>query len=128
MTAPYADVYLVDPTEKLFAEMGNKFIALQAQVFGTDHIYNCDTYNEMQPPTSDPAYLAKAWPSHIIVIKLAQHLDSRCILLSIRPRQVPYHELADNGYWFMIGHLSWAYRIPAPLVLGSELEHVSNPA
>ena len=40
VTAPYADVYLVDPTEKLFAEMGNNVIALQAQVFGTDHIYN----------------------------------------------------------------------------------------
>ena len=25
---------------------------------------------------------------------------------------------SDNGCWFMIGHLSWAYRIQAPRVLG----------
>ena len=50
--------------------------------------------------------------------KMAQHLDLRCVLLSIRPRQVPYHEPTDNGCWLMIGHLSWAYMIPAPLVPG----------
>lgn len=26
--------------------------------FGTDHIYNTDTFNEMTPPSSDPAYLS----------------------------------------------------------------------
>lgn len=26
--------------------------------FGTDHIYNTDTFNEMNPPSSDPAYLS----------------------------------------------------------------------
>jgi hypothetical protein len=53
-------VYLVSPTDPLYVELGTKFIALQAQVFGTDHIYNCDTYNEMVPPTNDPKYLADA--------------------------------------------------------------------
>ena len=42
----------------LFIEIGNKFIALQEKVYGTDHIYQCDTYNEMVPPTDDPTYLA----------------------------------------------------------------------
>jgi alpha-N-acetylglucosaminidase len=26
-------------------------------MFGTDHIYNCDTFNEMAPSSGDPAYL-----------------------------------------------------------------------
>eukprot|EP00040_Diaphanoeca_grandis_P013834 m.69908 g.69908 ORF g.69908 m.69908 type:complete len:890 (+) comp24154_c0_seq1:29-2698(+) len=60
VTAPYADVYMLEPTDPLFAEIGNKFIAAQIQVFGTDNIYNCDTYNEMNPPTNDPGYLANA--------------------------------------------------------------------
>ena len=52
---------------------------------------------------------------YIYIIKLAHHLDSRCVLLSMRqdkssaddaPRQVPYHEPTVpnstlNGCWFM---------------------------
>ena len=38
-------------------EIGNKFIALQSQTYGTDHIYQCDTYNELTPPTKATAYL-----------------------------------------------------------------------
>lgn len=58
----------------MFVEIGNKFIALQTEIYGTDHIYNCDTYNEMLPPTSDPTYLKAAStavyqgnPSHVHV-------------------------------------------------------------
>lgn len=25
--------------------------------FGTSHVYNCDTFNEMMPSSNDPAYL-----------------------------------------------------------------------
>ena len=39
-----------------------------------------------------------------------------CVLLSLRPRQVPHHEPTENGCWSMIGHLSWVYGIPVSLV------------
>jgi alpha-N-acetylglucosaminidase len=29
-----------------------------AEYGGTQHIYNCDTFNENQPPTDDPVYIA----------------------------------------------------------------------
>lgn len=32
--------------------------------FGTDHIYGADTFNEMTPSSSDPAYLASV--SHAV--------------------------------------------------------------
>eukprot|EP00756_Hemistasia_phaeocysticola_P026326 Hpha_TRINITY_DN16054_c0_g5::TRINITY_DN16054_c0_g5_i1::g.122297::m.122297/K01205/NAGLU; alpha-N-acetylglucosaminidase len=56
----YGQVYMVDPTDPMYGELGNKFIALQAKVFGTDHIYNCDTYNELTPPSGNLDYLASA--------------------------------------------------------------------
>ncbi len=28
--------------------------------FGNDHVYNCDTFNEMTPSSSDPEYIAKS--------------------------------------------------------------------
>lgn len=59
-TAQYADVYLLEPTDPMFATVGSRFIALQANVYGTDHIYQADTYNEMSPPTRDTDYLKRS--------------------------------------------------------------------
>ena len=59
-TAPFADVYLLEPTDPMFQKVGAAFIEVQAQEYGTDHIYQTDTYNEMQPPTADPAYLRRS--------------------------------------------------------------------
>ena len=36
-------------------------------------------------------------------IKFQRCSPLRCVWLSIRPRQVPYHEPTDNGCWFMKG-------------------------
>ena len=33
---------------------------LQQEFNGTEHVYNCDSFNEMEPPSSEPAYLARA--------------------------------------------------------------------
>ena len=49
---------MLDPHDALFTELGNKYVARMAEEWGTDHIYQTDTYNEMEPPTSDPGYLA----------------------------------------------------------------------
>ena len=31
--------------------------------FGTDHLYNCDTFNEMSPSSSNPEYIRKTGES-----------------------------------------------------------------
>ncbi|XP_027340103.1 alpha-N-acetylglucosaminidase isoform X2 [Abrus precatorius] len=51
--------YLLDPSDPLFVEIGEAFIRKQIKEYGdvTD-IYNCDTFNENSPPTSDPAYIS----------------------------------------------------------------------
>eukprot|EP01051_Picozoa_sp_SAG22_P010022 SAG22_NODE_877_length_6715_cov_28.285369_3_plen_370_part_00 len=55
--ANYASVYMLDPHDPLFAEVGNKFIAKMAEEWGTDHVYQTDTYNEMAPSENDAAFL-----------------------------------------------------------------------
>ena len=50
--------YLLEQSDPLFAKIGSRFIELAAQAFGTDHIYNGDTFNEMVPSKSDPSYVA----------------------------------------------------------------------
>ncbi|XP_064109199.1 alpha-N-acetylglucosaminidase-like isoform X2 [Macrobrachium nipponense] len=53
----YSCTYLLDPNDPLFQEIGSKFIEEMTSEFGTDHLYNCDTFNEMTPQSSDSAYL-----------------------------------------------------------------------
>ena len=52
-----APVYILNPEEPLFAEIGKRFLNELIQTFGTDHFYSADTFNEMTPPTDDPSYL-----------------------------------------------------------------------
>lgn len=59
-TASYADVMLLDTTDPLFVQLGAKFIAIQASIYGTDHLYQTDTFNEMQPPSNSPQYLRRS--------------------------------------------------------------------
>lgn len=44
----------------MFPLIGNLFLRELTKEFGTDHIYGADTFNEMQPPFSEPSYLAAA--------------------------------------------------------------------
>ncbi len=55
--AGFDDVYILDPSDTLFEIIGKKFIEAQTRIFGTDHFYSADTFNENVPPTSDSLYL-----------------------------------------------------------------------
>jgi len=56
--AGFDDVYILDPEDSLFEVVGRRFIEEQTRAFGTDHFYSADTFNENQPPSNDPSYLA----------------------------------------------------------------------
>lgn len=57
-TNGFADTYILDSEDPLFAEIGKKFLQKQTQLFGTDHLYSADTFNENEPPSDDPAFLS----------------------------------------------------------------------
>ena len=54
----FSDTYILDAGDPLFAAIGKKFLETQTGLFGTDHLYSADTFNENQPPTDDPAFLS----------------------------------------------------------------------
>ncbi|KAH1174125.1 hypothetical protein KIL84_002269 [Mauremys mutica] len=54
----YSCAYLLDPGDPMFQVIGTLFLKELIREFGTDHIYNADTFNEMSPLSSDPAYLS----------------------------------------------------------------------
>ncbi|MEM9235913.1 MAG: alpha-N-acetylglucosaminidase [Verrucomicrobiota bacterium] len=49
----------LSPEDPLFSRIGTMFIKKQTEMFGTDHYYDADCFIEVDPPSSDPEYLAK---------------------------------------------------------------------
>ena len=52
------NAYFIDPMEPLFLQIQKEYISEQANCFGTDHYYGTDPFNEMDPPSWEPEYLA----------------------------------------------------------------------
>jgi len=55
----FADTYILDSEDSLFAVIGKKFLQTQTKLFGTDHLYSADTFNENEPPSDEPAFLSQ---------------------------------------------------------------------
>ncbi|HEX5169417.1 MAG TPA: alpha-N-acetylglucosaminidase [Cyclobacteriaceae bacterium] len=54
----FADTYILDSQDPLFAEIGRKFLETQTKFYGTDHLYSADTFNENEPPSDEPEFLS----------------------------------------------------------------------
>ena len=53
----FEGTYVLAPDDLLFGEIGGRYVAKIEEMFGTDHYYSADTFNEMDPPSTDPEYL-----------------------------------------------------------------------
>lgn len=49
----------LDPFDPLFKEIQCRYIKKQTEIFGTDHIYGVDLFNEVTPPSWECDYLAR---------------------------------------------------------------------
>lgn len=60
-TDEFCCVYMLDAEDPLYLDIGKKFIEEQTRMYNyTSSLYQCDTYNEMDPDTTDPTELAAA--------------------------------------------------------------------
>ncbi|HUK62746.1 MAG TPA: alpha-N-acetylglucosaminidase TIM-barrel domain-containing protein, partial [Dongiaceae bacterium] len=57
-SAGFSGTWFLDPSDTLFQRFGARFIARQAELFGTDHVYAADPFNEIDPPSNDSTFLA----------------------------------------------------------------------
>lgn len=59
---PWADIpgtQFLDPTDPLFMRIGRRFIEVQTEFYGTDHLYAADCFIEVDPPSNDPEFLGE---------------------------------------------------------------------
>ncbi|HVW98016.1 MAG TPA: alpha-N-acetylglucosaminidase [Mucilaginibacter sp.] len=52
------DAFFLDPMDPLFVKIQKAYLAEQQKLLGTDHYYGADPFNEMNPPSWQPEYLA----------------------------------------------------------------------
>ncbi len=57
-SAGFSGTWFLDPQDSLFQQMGRRFIERQTELFGTDHLYAADPFNEINPPSNDSTFLA----------------------------------------------------------------------
>ncbi len=57
-SAGFPGTWFLDPFDSLFQRIGRDFIARQQQLYGTDHYYAADPFNEIDPPSNDSTFLA----------------------------------------------------------------------
>jgi alpha-N-acetylglucosaminidase len=58
-TNGFADTYILDAADPMFADIGKKFLQKQTELLGTDHFYSADTFNENEPPSDEPKFLSE---------------------------------------------------------------------
>ena len=51
--------WFLDPMDPLFPEIQKKFVEKETEIYGTDHIYGIDLFNEMIPKSWEPDYLSR---------------------------------------------------------------------
>ncbi len=72
----FPDVHILNPEDSMFTVIGRKFLELQTKEYGTDHYYSSDIFNEVTPPSSDPAYLENISQK---VYRSMQEVDPRAV-------------------------------------------------
>lgn len=66
----FEPTYFMNSTDSLFGIIQRKYLEKQTALYGTNHIYGIDPFNEMDPPSWEPDYLAGV--SHNIYASLQQ--------------------------------------------------------
>ena len=83
--------FFLDPMDPLFPRIQRLFLKEQERLYGTDHVYGIDPFNEMEAPSWEPSYLARV--SRTIYNSLTQ-CDPKATWL-----QMTWLFYYDRGHW-----------------------------
>ena len=89
-SSDYACSFL-DPMDPLFAQVQKKFLETEQRLYGTDHIYGIDLFNELMPPSWEPEYLSRVSRQ---VYETLEQADKKAIWL-----QMTWLFYNERKYW-----------------------------
>lgn len=95
------ETYTLDWQDPLFLKISQTFLKYQQQIYGTDHYYNIDPFNEMTPPRSDQEYLTNM--ARTIFESINQHdPESVWVLMTwfAKSEQDPFWN-RERTQWFL---------------------------
>ncbi|TWV11218.1 alpha-N-acetylglucosaminidase [Bacteroidaceae bacterium HV4-6-C5C] len=70
----------LDPMDSLFVKIQKKFLDTEIKLYGTDHIYGIDLFNELTPPSWEPEYLQRVSRQ---VYEALEQADSKAVWLQM---------------------------------------------
>ncbi|MEA5006048.1 MAG: alpha-N-acetylglucosaminidase [Rikenellaceae bacterium] len=70
----------LDPTDTLFRMIQKEYLDEQTKLYGTDHIYGIDPFNEIVPPSWEPDYLARVSKT---IFKTLEQVDPKAVWLQM---------------------------------------------
>ena len=94
----FADEYrctFLAPMDSLYAEIQKDFLTVQTEMFGTDHVYGVDPFNEIDAPSWDPQTLANM-SAHIYESMTAVDPDAVWLQMGWLFYADPYHWTQEN--------------------------------
>lgn len=75
----YACSFL-DPMSELYTDIQRRFVEKESEIYGSDHIYGLDLFNEVDPPEWNPDYLSRVSRQ---VYESLQKADSSAVWLQM---------------------------------------------
>ena len=94
----FADEYrctFLAPMDPLYSEIQKDFLTVQTEMFGTDHIYGVDPFNEIDAPSWDPQTLA-SMSAHIYESMTAVDPEAVWLQMGWLFYADPYHWTQEN--------------------------------
>jgi len=70
----------LDPTDTLFRMIQKEYLDEQTKLYGTDHIFGIDPFNEIVPPSWEPEYLARVSKT---IFQTLEQVDPKAIWLQM---------------------------------------------
>ncbi len=101
--AEYRCTYL-SPADSLFAVIQKEYLTEQTRIYGTDHIYGIDPFNEVDPPTWNPDSLAMMSRN---IFESVTAVDPEAVWL-----QMAWILYADPAHWTPVTAKAYLQGVP----------------